>query len=165
MSQSMYVMVSVPEAKPENVYASPIILGVFDSKEGAQAAWKARGPEFRDIKAKTVHKYVETFLSEGTELPQFLWLWATYYVYGCAKEQTPRFVFFPYNAGFFETYEDCCRERNRVWEMNPISQKQFCETSGFVFYASNEDIVEKMEVNRLVRIPVMLTEKNGCAEA
>ena len=51
MLQSLYVMVSIPEAKIENVFESPIILGVFDSKEAAQNAWKARTSEFKDIKA------------------------------------------------------------------------------------------------------------------
>ena len=49
MSFNLYVMVSIPEAKRENVYTPPIILGVFDSKESAKNAWKARTPEFKQI--------------------------------------------------------------------------------------------------------------------
>lgn len=159
MSFSLYVMVSVPEAKIENVFDSPVILGVFDSKEAAQNAWKARTPDFRDIKAKTLHKYVETFATERNDLPQDIYLWATYYVYGFSEEEKPEFVFMPYNAGFYETYEDYLAQKARVMERKPISQKDFCEKSGFVFYASNEDIAEKIEINRLVRIPVEITEK------
>lgn len=160
MSFSLYVMVSVPEARIENVFDSPVILGVFESKEAAQAAWKARSPEFRDIKAKTVYKYVETFATERSDLPEFIYLWATYQVYGFSEEEKPEFVFMPYAAGFFETYEDYVAKKAWVMERNPISHRELCEKSGFVFYASNEDIVERIEINRLVRIPVEITEKN-----
>lgn len=69
MSFGLYVMVSVPEAKIENVFHAPVILGVFDSKEAAQNAWKVRTPDFRDMKAKTLHKNVENFATESNELP------------------------------------------------------------------------------------------------
>lgn len=157
----LYVMVSIPEAKVENVFDSPIILGVFDSKETAQNAWKARTPEFRDIKAKTVHKYVEMFLSDRTDLPQYIYLWATYYVYGFSEGEKPNFIFFPYNAGYYETYEEYLEKKNWVMSHNPISHKQSCDNCGWIFYASNEDIIEKIEINRLVRIPVKLTEKTS----
>lgn len=67
----------------------------------------------------------------------------------------------PYDAGFYETYEDYLAKKARVMERNPISCKEFREKNGFVFYASNEDIVEKIEINRLVRIPVEITEKTA----
>lgn len=158
MVDRLYIMVSIPEAKKENVFDAPVILGVFDFKEAAQNAWKARSPEFRDIKAKTVHKYCEAFTTERTELPQFIYLWATYHVYGFSEDEAPQFDFIPYNAGFYETYEEYLSKKAWVMERDPISYKEFCEKSGFIFYASNEDIIEKIEVNRLVRIPVALQE-------
>ena len=160
MLYSVYVMVSIPEAKLENVYESPIILGVFDSKENARMAWKARTPDFKDIKAKTVHQYVETFITERTARPQSIYLWANYSVYGVAPEEKPEFVFMPYHAGYYERYEEYLEKKAWVRDQNPISKKEFCEKAGFVFYASNEDIVEKVELNRLIRIPVELTAKN-----
>ena len=159
MLQSLYVMVSIPEAKIENVFESPIILGVFDSKETAMSAWNARTPEFKDIKAKNVHKYCETFSSERLELPQHIYLWATYYVYGFSEDEAPEFVFTPYANGYYETYDEYLTKKAWVKEQNPISQKEFCEDSGFVFYASNEDIIEKTEINRLVRIPVSINKE------
>jgi len=153
-------MVSIPEVKIENVYDSPVILGVFDSKEAAQNAWKSRSSEFRDIKAKTVHKYCEAFVTERMELPQFIYLWATYQVYGFSEDEKPEFIFIPYDAGYYETYEDYLAKKARVIACNPISCREFCEKNGFIFYASNEDIVEKIEINRLVRIPVKITERN-----
>ena len=135
-------------------------MGVFDSKETAQKAWKARTPDFNDIKAKTVHKYVETFITERADMPQFIYLWATYYVDCFSEGEKPNFVFYPYNAGYYETYDEYLEKKNWVMDQNPISHKRFCEKSGFIFYAANEDIIEKIEINRLVRIPVKITEKN-----
>lgn len=160
MSHALYVMVSLPEEKVENVFESPVILGVFDSKESAQNAWKKRTFDFKDIKAKTVHKYYETFSTEQENLPQYIYLWATYYVYGFSEDETPEFVFMPYANGYFETYDEYSAQKTWIKEQNPISQKEFCEDSGFVFYASNEDIIEKIEINRLVKIHVQLIEKN-----
>lgn len=159
MLYSLYVMVSIPEAKIENVLNTPVILGIFDSKETAQQAWKSRTSEFRGIKAKTVHKYCETFITERTELPQYLYLWANYHVYGFSENERPEFVFLPYDAGYFETYEDYLAKKAWVMGHNPISHREFCDRNGFVFYASNEDIIEKIALNRLVNIPVTLTEK------
>ena len=107
----------------------------------------------------TLDKYYETFSSEQLELPQHIYLWATYYVYGFSEDETPEFVFMPYANGYYETYDEYLAKKTWVKEQNPISQKSFCEDSGFVFYASNEDIIEKIELNRLVRIPVKLTDK------
>ena len=161
MLHTLYVMVSLPEAKLENVFESPMILGVFDSKENAQNAWKTRTSDFKDIKAKTVHKYYETFSTEREDLPQYIYLWATYYVYGFSEDETPEFVFMPYANGYFETYDEYSAKKAWVKEQNPISQKAFCEDSGFAFYASNEDIIEKFEINRLVKIPVQLVDKKN----
>lgn len=160
MSHALYVMVSIPEAKIENVFNSPIILGVFDSKETAQNAWKARGPEFKDIKAKTVHTYYETFSTEREDLPEEIYLWATYQVYSYSEGEKPEFDFHPYACGYYETYDEYLAKKTWVKEQNPLSWKTICEESDFIFYASNEDIIEKVEINRLVRIPVQLTEKN-----
>ncbi len=159
MSRDLYVMVSIPEEKIENVYESPIILGVFDSKESAQNAWKSRVPEFKDIKAKTVHKYYEIFSTEREDLPQYIYLWATYKVYSYSEGEKPNFDFCPYACGYYETYDEYLKKKACVKEQNPISWKEFCEDSEFIFYASNEDIIEKIEINRLVRIPVQLAEK------
>lgn len=160
MSFNLYVMVSIPEANIDNVFSSPIILGVFDSKETAQEAWKNRGNQFKNIKAKTVHKYCEVFPTDSTHLPSYIYLWATYYVYGSTPQDVPEFVFMPYANGFFDNYEKYVQKNNFVKAHNPISQKEFCEESDFVFYASNEDIIEKFEINKLVRVPVKLTEIN-----
>ena len=161
MLHALYVMVSIPEAKIENVFDSPIILGVFDSKETAQNAWKARTLDFKDIKTKTVHKYYETFSTERADLPQYIYLSATYYVYGFSEDETPEFVFMPYANGYYETYDEYLEKKAWVKEQHPTSWKTFCEESEFVFYASNEDIIEKFEINRLVKIPVQLTEKKS----
>jgi len=160
MLYSLYTMVSVPEAKMENVLVSPILLGVFDSRETAQKVWKARPAEFKDIKAKTVHTYVETFVWEQEELPPEIYLWANYTVYGFAPDEKPEFVFTPYSAGYFETYYAYLKRKAELKALNPIPWKTVCRNSDFVFYASNEDIAEKVEINRLVRIPVELTEKS-----
>ena len=160
MSRSLYVMVSIPEAKVENVFETPIILGVFDSKETAQNAWKARSSEFKDIKAKTVHKYCEMFLTEREDLPRYIYLWATYVVYGYSAEEKPEFVFHPHAWGYYETYDEYLKKKTWLEEQNPIWAKSFYEKQGWVFYASNEDIIEKIEINRLVRILVQLAEKN-----
>lgn len=159
MLHALYVMVSIPEAKTENVFESPIILGVFDSKEAAQNAWKTRTPDFKDIKAKTVHKYCETFSAERADLPRFIYLWASYCVYSYSSDEKPQFDFCPYAGGYYETYEDYLEKKTFVKAQNTLSWKEVCDESDFVFYASNEDIIEKFEINRLVRIPVQLTEK------
>ncbi len=39
---ALYVMVSIPEAKIENAFTPPTVLGVFDSRESAKNAWKQR---------------------------------------------------------------------------------------------------------------------------
>lgn len=156
---SLYVMVSIPEAKIENIFAPPIILGVFDSKESAKNAWKQRSKEFRDIRAKTVHTYYETFATNRTELPSDLYLWALYHVYKLIGREVPEFVFHPYGNGYFETYDECLSRIEEVKQLNPRSWKDIRDSCGFTFYASNEWIVEKIELNRLVRIPVQITEK------
>lgn len=33
-------MVSIPEAKEENIWVEPIVLGVFETKELAREVWK-----------------------------------------------------------------------------------------------------------------------------
>ncbi len=160
MLYSLYTMVSIPEAKTENAFESPVILGVFDSKEAAKNAWKKRGAEFKDIKSKTVHTYSETFSTGRDSLPQFIYMWATYTVYAFSEFDDPEFNFTPYASGYFETQDEYLEKKKWVKEQNPTPWKEVCEKSDFKFYASNEDISEKVEINRLVRIPVALTEKN-----
>ncbi len=158
MSFVLYVMVSIPEAKTENVYTQPIILGVFDSKESAQTAWKQRPAEFKDIKAKTVHTYCETLSTEQAVLPSKVYLWANYQAYAFSEDEKPELEFTPYASGFFASMEEC--EAKKAWlrAQNPIPWRSVCEESGFVFYASNANITEEFEVNRLVRVPVELTD-------
>ena len=165
MQFRLYVMVSVPEAKPENVYASPIILGVFDSKESAKDAWKKRPAEFKDIKSKTVHTYFEVLSSDRETLPDHVYLWASYTAYSFSEDEAPNLDFTPFSDGFYETYEDYQRKYTQVKQQKPISWRNFCEISDFIFHASNENILEKLEINKLARIPVVLTDSNDASHA
>ena len=160
MSIKLYVMVSIPEANLKNIFTPPIILGVFDSKENAQNAWKKRTADFKDIKAKTIHTYYEMLSTEQLELPESVYLWATYKAYAFSEEDAPNLYFIPFYNGFFETYEDYQRQKEWLKQQNPIPFKEVCEKCGFIFYASNEDIIEKFEINRLVRVSVKLTDRN-----
>lgn len=160
MSFKLYVMVSIPEAKFENVFTPPIILGVFDSKESAQNAWKQRTADFKNIKSKTVHTYYEVLSTERPALPSSVYLWATYTAYGFSREESPNLDFTPLANGFFETYKDYQIKKERLNQQNHITWRKFCEESGFVFYASNENIVEEFKINRLVKVPIELTDVN-----
>lgn len=157
MPFALYVMVSIPEAKMENVYTQPIMLGVFDSKESAQKAWKQRPAEFKDIKSKTVHTYCETMSTEQDALPEKVYLWANYQAYAFSEDEKPELEFTPYASGFFETYEAYAAKKAWLQAQKPIPWRTVCEESGFVFYASNADIVGEFELGRLVKAPVELT--------
>ena len=158
MSFPLYVMVSIPAAKLENVHTQPIILGVFDSQGSAQKAWKQRPKEFKDIKTKTVHTYVETLLTEKDTLPQKVYLWANYQVYAFSEYDPPEMEFTPYACGFFETYDAYAAKKAWLQAQTPIPWRTVCEESGFVFFASNADVVGEFEINRLARVNVELID-------
>ena len=164
MSFNLYVMISIPESKIENVHIPPILLGVFDSRESAKAAWKARPDEYRDIRAKTVHVYYEVFPTERTELPSHVYMWGRYVVHGYWNADDPiQFSFIPAYNGFFETYEDYLKWRGWLEKEHGYTDpnpREFWTSSGCPYYASNNNIVERFEINRLTRIPVQLTDIN-----
>lgn len=156
MNRSMYMMVSIPACSLETVYEPPIILGVFETKELAREAWKARPKEYRDIKAKTVHTYVETMICEGDEVPENIWLWALYYV-----EESPGGHLFiscyPYNCGFLPSYEAFEQEYTNLKSKKPIMRQEFCQRWGYRLYAENPHIIAQFEPNKLTRYTVPLT--------
>lgn len=155
MIRSMYMMVSIPACSLETVYEPPIILGVFETKELAKAAWKARPKEYRDIRAKTVHTYVEYMETYEDHLPEKVWLWAFY-----DAQQYPdgefSFCCIPHYLGFltsFECYKQLRAERN----YDPMFQQNFCKKYGFRLFAENPDIIAEFEPNKLSRYTVPLT--------
>ena len=164
MSFNLYVMISIPESKIENVHIPPILLGVFDSRESAKAAWKARPDEYRDIRAKTVHVYYEVFPTERAELPSHVYMWGSYSVYRLGNTDGPiDFCFIPAYNGFFETYEDYLKWRGWLEKEHGYTDpnaREFYASWDWPFYASNNNIIERFEINRLTRIPVQLTDIN-----
>ena len=156
MIRSMYLMVSIPACSLETIYEPPVILGVFESRELAKEAWKARPKEYRDIKAKTVHTYVETMETEEESLPKKIWLWALYR----AKQLWDGHVSvscYPYNNGFLPSYE--CFERGyaELMKMKPLPYREYCRTSGIKLFAENPHIIAEFEPNKLSRYTVPLT--------
>lgn len=155
-AKAMYVMVSVPENKVENIYESPIILGCYKTKDDAKAAWKARTPGFKSIKAKTVHVYYFDLQSDVQEIPEKVFFCGSYKVTEYSEEL--HFDFIP-NDG----YPDI-ESHNNVLEwvnsLHPLSCRDFCEQSNGwqTFYASNEMFCIECPVNRLVNIPVPLID-------
>lgn len=160
MSFNLYMMVSIPEEKREHAYDTPYILGVFDSKEKAKAAWKARTPEFKHIKAKTVHIYYEVLSTEAETLPESVYVWAYYRVHSYSILDDIHMSLIPYTNGFFETYEQYKAKRDWLDSMHGTKTREFCESVGYTFYAANDNIIEKCPLNRLVQIPVELTDRN-----
>lgn len=156
MIRSMYMMVSIPACSLETVYEPPIILGVFETKELAKAAWKARPKEYRDIKAKTVHTYVETMETEDEALPPKIWLWALY-----RAEQLwdghLSIACYPFNCGFLPSYEAYLRSKAEVDSHNPKPYPEICESVGIRLFCCNYDIVAEFEPNKLSRYTVPLT--------
>lgn len=157
---ALYVMVSIPEAKIENVFTPPIILGVFDSRESAKNAWKQRGAEFKNIKAKTLHTYYETLETESETLPDSVYLWATYQTYHLTLEEKPVLAFTPYHQGFMDSYEKYEKQKEWLDSMPTKPWREICESSGFTFYASNDNIIEKFEMNKLVKVQIEFDEVN-----
>ena len=152
----MYVMVSVPEVKEENIYQSPIILGCFKTKEDAKSAWKARTPEHKSIKAKTVHVYCFSLQTDVEEIPENIFFSGSYEVSEYGEEL--HFEFIP-----GDSYPDIESYNNlRAWldTQSPISFRERCEQSdGWeTFYASNELFCIECPVGKLVNISVLLTD-------
>ena len=152
----MYVMVSVPEVKEENIYQSPIILGCFKTKEDARAAWKARTPEYKSIKAKTVHVYYFDLQTDVQEIPENVFFCGTYKV-------SKRGGKLHFGFTFKDSYPDIESYYNVLeWlkTLPMISFREFCESSNGweTFYASNELFCVECSVGKLVNIAVPLTD-------
>ena len=150
--KAMYVMVSVPEAIPENVRKEPVVLGAYLTKEDAKAAWKARSPEYKTIKARTVHVYGATLQTNASEIPETVYLTAVYNTANMGD--TLDFSFYP-----GDLYPDMAsvihfREWRSTQETIPF--RELCADCGWTYYASNEDICVACPVNRLMMAAVPL---------
>ena len=156
MNRAMYMMVSIPASSLETIYEPPIILGVFETKELAREAWKARPKEYRDIRAKTVHTYVGTMICKGDTLPEKIWLWALYRAIQCPGGDFC-ISCYPYDRGFLTSYEDFEAQYAHLKSLNPISQQEFCQQWGYKLYAENPHIIAEFETNKLSRYIVPLT--------
>ena len=155
-AKAMYVMVSIPEAKEDNIYKSPIILGCFKSRDDAKSAWKSRTPEYKSIKAKTVHTLYFDLQTDVPEIPETVFFCGTYHVSEYGGEL--HFVFLPDN-GYpdIESYNNVLEWVN---SMHPMSFRDFCKKSNGweTFYASNELFCIECPVNRLMNIAVPLAD-------
>ena len=152
----MYVMVSVPEVKEDNIYQSPIVLGCFKTKEDAKAAWKARTPDYKSIKAKTVHVYCFNLQTDVQEISETVFFVGSYKVSEYGGEL--HFAFIP-----GDSYADIESYHNvREWlnTQPTISFREFCEKSNGweTFYASNELFCIECPVGKLVNISVPFTD-------
>ena len=152
----MYVMVSVPEIKEDNIYQSPIILGCFKTKEDAKAAWKARTPNYKSIKAKTVHIYYFNLQTDVQEIPENVFFMGSYNVSEYGGEL--HFVFIPSDS--YADIESYYNVREWINTQPTISFREFCEKSNGwqTFYASNELFCIECPVGKLVNISVPLTD-------
>jgi len=155
-AKAMYVMVSVPEAKEENIYVSPIILGCFKTKDDARAAWKARTPEYKSIKAKTVHVYYFDLQTDVPEIPETVFFCGNYSVTEYGEKLD--FSFVPVEG--YPDIESYYNELEWVDSLPTISKREFCERSDgwATFYASNSLFCVECPVNRLVNIPLPFTD-------
>lgn len=152
----MYVMVSIPENKEENIYKSPTILGCFKSKEAAQTAWKARTPEYKSIRAKTVHIYCFNLQTDVQEIPETVFFCGNYHVSKYAGKLD--FCFIPsYSYADIESYYNV-----REWlnTQSPISFRELCKRSkGWrTFYADSSSFCIKCPADKLVNVEVPLTD-------
>lgn len=155
-TKAMYVMVFVPENKEENIYESPIILGCFETKDDAKTAWKSRTPEYKSIKAKTVHIYYFDLQTDVPEIPETVFFCGTYHV--SEYDEVLHFDFLPDNGySDIESYNNALEYVN---SLHPLSFRDFCEKSNGweTFYVSNELFCIECPVNRLVSIAVPLTD-------
>ena len=154
----MYVMVSIPEIKKENIYNSPIILGCFKTKEDAKTTWKTRTPDYKSIKAKTVHIYCFDLQTDKQEVPENVFFSGSYKVF--ESDGKLHFNFIPSNS-----YADI-ESYNNVYDwfnaQHPISFRKFCKKSnlGYIFYASNELFCIECPVGKLINISVPLIDKD-----
>lgn len=155
-AKAMYVMVSIPENKRDNVYASPIILGCFKTKDDAKLAWKSRTPEYKSIKAKTVHIYYFNLQTDVPEIPETVFFCGTYQV--SEYSGTLHFVFTPSDS--YSDIESYYNVLEWVNSQHPTSFRDSCERSNGwqTFYVSNELFCIECPVNRLVSIAVPLTD-------
>ena len=153
----MYVMVSVPEIKEENIYQLPIILGCFKTKEDAKAAWKARTPDYKSIKAKTVHVYYFDLRTDEEKIPEIIFFCGSYTVSKYGGEL--HFVFTP-SSGSYSDIESYYNMREWLDTKHPIYFREFCERSNGwqTFYASNEMFCIECPAGKLVNIPVPFTD-------
>lgn len=153
----MYVMVSVPEIKEDNIYQSPVILGCFKTKEDAKAAWKARTPNYKSIKAKTVHIYYFNLQTDVQEIPEKVFFCGSYTVSEYSGEL--HFVFIP-SSGSYSNIESYYNMRDWLDTKHTICFREFCERSNGwqTFYASNELFCIECPVGKLVNISVPLTD-------
>lgn len=157
--QAMYVMVSIPENKEDNVYKSPIILGCFTTKDNAKAAWKSRTPEYKSIKAKTVHIYYFDLQTDVLEIPEIVFFCGTYHVSEYSGEL--HFDFIPDNG--YPDIESHYNVLEWVNSLHPLTFRDLCNKSNGweTFYASNELFCIECPVNKLVNIVVPLTDVAG----
>ena len=152
----MYVMVSIPEKKEDNIYQSPIILGCFKTKDDAKTAWKSRTAEFKAIKAKTVHIYYFDLQTDVPVIPETIFFCGSYYVSEYGGEL--HFNFTP--SGSYSDIESYHNLIEWINTQNTISFREFCERSdGWqTFYASNSLFCIECPVNKLVNIAVPFTD-------
>ena len=153
----MYVMVSVPEVKEENIYQPPIILGCFKTREDAKAAWKARTPEYKFIKAKTVHVYYFNLRTDVEVIPEKIFFCGSYKVSRRGGELN--FSFIP-DIGSYTDIESYNNVIEWLSTMHVIWFRESCERSNGweIFYASNEMFCIECPVDKLVNIPVLFTD-------
>lgn len=152
----LYIMVSIPEPKEENIWVEPIVLGVFETKELAREAWKNRTPDYKDIRAKTVHIYYEKMQTTRTKAPEVFYAKMIYYVEQFGKNKPLQFTFIPWWDGFFENEKDIIYTYERK-----ETEAGLCEEMGWIYHCGNYPFVTKLELNKLTRIPIPLYDKDG----
>ena len=150
----LYIMVSIPEAKEENIWIEPIVLGVFETKELAREVWKNRPKEYRDIRAKTIHIYYEKMQTKSSKAPQILYAKMVYYVMQYSKNEPLEFIFVPCWDGFFENEKDIIYTYEKTYAT-------YCEEVGYIYHCGNYPFVTKLELNKLTRISIPLFDKDG----
>ena len=150
----LHIMVSIPDAKEENIWVEPIVLGVFETKELAREVWKNRPKEYRDIRAKTIHIYYEKMQTTRAKAPEVLYAKMIYYVEQFGKDKPLQFDFIPWWDGFYENEKDIIYSHERT-------EATLCEELGWIYHCGNYPFVTKLELNKLTRIPIPLFDKDG----
>jgi len=155
-AKAMYVMVSIPEVNIENIFKPPIVLGCFKSKEDARAAWKARTPEYKLLKAKTVHVYYFNLQTDVPEIPETVYFCGAYRVTKYSEKL--HFVFLPQDS--YTDMESYNNVMEWVESLHPLSIRELCECSNGwqVFYASIDSFCINCPVNKLVMISIPFTD-------